>query len=286
VAKNKTKNAKSVQKLKNKKISKNRTSVKKFNTKNLLMVEAKITGLEEEEKVVIDLINHFYKKDRINPALMPIARDILLYRAEQLRESSPEFLEGKEYSETIFTANEAINSTTYFTDRNYTYLVSNTRASLISSEPLVMASISSSTMTTGLIIEVVAEVILIISSLLVHLPGGAKKAAEEAAETVATNPTVRNIIKELLELLRDWAQKTPREARESLRDILSRLASHLKDALSDFFAKVFASLRWWDILLMLADFILMFTPAGWLKKWGSLAAAILGLTGSIISKMA
>jgi len=285
-SKRKTEKLRSIKKSKTtKKSPKTKVAKIAYSPKHLLKVSSRYTGLDEEEKLVVNLINHFYKKNRIDPVMMPIARDFLLYRAEQLKESKPEIPEGKDYVDTIFAANDIITSTTYFSHRNYTYLVSNTSARLISSEPFIMASMSAN-VSTGLVIEVIAEIILILTALVTNLPGGSKKAAEEAAETVATNPSVRNIIKELLELFRDWNSKTPRAARESLRDVLSRLFSHLTDALSDFFKKLFESLNWWDILLMIADLIFTFSPVGWLKKWGSFAAGILGLIGSIVAKTA
>jgi hypothetical protein len=221
-----------------------------------------------EDKVIVDIINDFYMKGMIQAEGMPLVREIFAERVRQMRAAPPDDDQGHAFTQTIVSTRSIIRSTVFYRFNKTELLFSAADGALIARG--VPHSIG-----PGTVAEMIAELFLLVLELWTHVGEGAKKAAEEIAGKVASNPTVRSLLEKLIKLLKSFGSALEgKAAREAIRDALKELFTLLKDSFTDFLKKVFETLDGWDILFFVIDIFLMFTPVGWLKKYGKL---VLGL---------
>jgi hypothetical protein len=249
----------------------------------------------DEENAAISLLNDLAKEGVITTETIPALASFYWQRLEDEKLSyklrGPDDFGPTDLINSLFAANEAISSTIYTQVENRILMLSTATGEIVHRGEKG-EKVASDT-DYGFYAELLAEILLLISSAFGGPKGKtAKKAAVDTAKELAERESVREILKRI------WRAIIPRvsagggaltpTAGESLKILgkeLWKLIKELGSSIKDFFKKLFESLSGWGIALLLLEILIMFTPLGWAKKGLSFAAGLIGLTGSIISKL-
>jgi hypothetical protein len=221
-----------------------------------------------EDQVIVDTINAYYEAGGIDAAAMPLVRAIFDERVRRWRAEPPEPCNGHDFTAALQSTRGIIRSTVFHRVGRTEYLFSaSTGALLASGVPHSLGP--------GVLLEMLVEIVLLVTELWTHVGEGAKKAAEEVFGKVVANPRVGSLLEKLIRLFRAFGSALSGEsASRELRAVLSELFTLIKDSFKEFLGKVLESLDGLDILFMLLDILLMFTPVGWAKKYGRLLVGL------------
>lgn len=240
----------------------------------------------EEEKAIAEVINFFYEQGLIDRSQLEEVREYSRFRLQQMKEvlnkQGPDVPTGRAYIDLLESSADFVNATIFAAVRGKAILYDASNGDTLAQSEVSNGSFEEFISSPGVLIEVLAELIGIILSVVARVPGGAKKKITDAAGKAIADPNVRRLLAELIDLLRKW--KPNRENREKLRKLLGDLMRGLKGVFKDLLGEIFSGLGWKDILLLLLDIVLGFTPIGWAKRGAEFLVGMLALTGSLVSK--
>lgn len=233
---------------------------------------------DDEWGVIKSVIDSFHDDGLIAPEQMWLLEEYVQQRILELGNSRGDArLDGDLYDHLV-VFNQAIHSTKFVPGADRTLL-------LDASSGTVLLATTSAGSAIGLAAEILAEIILIgVQVVGPRLPRNAVDVVKETAQQLVRNPRIRGTLRAIIRCLQ--RKRSCDTAR--LKRLLFRLFGQLGELpiFKDLLKRIWQSLSWWDVALMILDLLLLFTPVGWAKKGAVVLAGILGLAGSIVSKLA
>lgn len=253
---------------------------KKENIK--LKIQAKNLNSKDAEIFINSLnklINSFVEKGRIPKNIVPLFEQYINARLIQLKS-------GNQNTESFNLFEEIQFSTTQYNTFKF-YPADKSVFLFEDGNPLNVSNLSSvnfnlpvprellSTTSTGdfikenideILTKVFVEVLTLLLSLLLgkFLASKIKGAAKKIAKKVIHDKNIRGVLEALMKCFLEEGGKNTEKIRELGQRLVQRLAEG--DYLDEIFDEIFDGMGWWQILILIAEFLMMLLPIGWLAK--------------------
>jgi hypothetical protein len=238
----------------------------------------------EEERVIVETLNHFAAQGLIPDGALPWLRDYGYQQVESMKAatSQPVFPSPLDAFDQLRAATDQTKSTTFVPVAGRYLLLDSDNGTILANTTVASSTFEEFIGSTGVQIELLAELIGLALSLVFRIPGSAKQKIKDKAAEIAGDDRVRRILAKLLEIIRDY-QPTA-QWREKLRKILKDFFDAIKDSLKELVDDIIDGMSWWEIAVGILSLLLAFTPIGWAKRGGEFFVGMTALTGSLWSK--
>ncbi len=182
-------------------------------------------------------------------------------------DATPDMVLPKPTVEAFEEANDIVDFTRFELDHGNGILYQAANDEVIKRAPATLGGFLEH---TPVQVEVAIEAIaMAIGALAGRLPARGKKAIKEMVEDVSENNWFKRLMKGLLAHLRDRSMPL-KEWLKELGGFLKALFDQLKRRLKKLFEDIFENLKWWEIIILVGEFLLSFLPFAWVKKMGAL----------------